>query len=269
MKHAFALASLAALVILLWPAGAGEPGSAPGEAPGQAPGLAPGQVDADAVRDLRVLVFSKTAGFRHGSIPDGIQCFRELAQQGGFVVDATEDASVFTPGVLRDYGVVVFLNTTGDVLDEHQQQAFENWFRDGGGYLGVHSASDTEHDWPWYGQLVGAYFRRHPAVQQARIAIVTPDHPATAHLSKEWVRTDEWYDFHAAPVGEATRLLNLDESSYQGGTMGDDHPIAWFRAFDGGRTIYTAGGHTTESYDEPDFRRHLLGALLWAAGLAE
>jgi len=128
----------------------------------------------------------------------------EAAEETGEAVeettDATEDAAVFTPGVLRDYGVIVFLNTTGDVLDEHQQQAFEAWFRDGGGYLGVHSASDTEYDWPWYGQLVGAYFRGHPAIQEARIAIVTPDHPATAHLSKEWIRTDEWYDFRAAPV---------------------------------------------------------------------
>ncbi|USN99526.1 MAG: ThuA domain-containing protein [Phycisphaeraceae bacterium] len=228
----------------------------------------------DKVRDLRVLVFSKTAGFRHDSIPEGIACLKQLGRDAGFSVDATEDAGAFTSENLANYGVVVFLNTTGDVLDDDQQAAFEAWYRAGHGYLGVHSASDTEYDWPWYGQLVGAYFNRHPAIQPARIIVDDREHPATAHLGgfphfNTWPRTDEWYDFRAAPVPAVHRLLSLDQYTYRGGEMDGEHPIAWFHEFDGGRAIYTAGGHTKESYSEPEYRRHLLGALLWAGGLAE
>lgn len=232
---------------------------------------------------LSVLVFSKTAGFRHSSIPDGVACFGELARQHGFTIYATEDAATFTPSALREIDVVVFLNTTGDVLDEGQQQAFEAWFRAGGGFLGVHSAADTEYDWPWYGRLVGAWFKSHPAIQPARLIIADPTHPATAHMAAAepgggtsvWTRTDEWYDFRAAPAPEVRRLLRLDPASYEGGSIGDDrtaereHPIAWCHEFDGGRAIYTGGGHTEASYAEPEFRRHLLGALRWAGGVAD
>jgi type 1 glutamine amidotransferase len=164
---------------------------------------------------------------------------------------------------------VVFLNTTGDVLAPRQQRAFRSYIRHGGGWVGIHSAADTEYEWPFYGRLLGAYFQSHPAVQPATIDVVDRSHPSTRHLPARWMRTDEWYDLRSNPRGAVHVLATLDESTYSGGTMGADHPIAWCHAFKGGRAWYTAGGHTSESYSEPAFRKHLLGGILWAAGLAK
>jgi type 1 glutamine amidotransferase len=217
---------------------------------------------------FRVLLFSRTAGFRHDSIPAAVAALTELQDSGGFVVEATEDATWFNPNNLARFRVVVFLLTTGDVLDDGQQAAFEAWIGAGGGYLGVHSASDTEYDWPFYGDLVGAYFKAHPAIQPASVTIEVADHPATAGLVSPWMRTDEWYDFRANPRATVTVLATIDEASYTGGTMGPDHPLVWaHRTPAGGRALYTAMGHTQDSYADPPFRQHLVGALRWVAGV--
>lgn len=216
-----------------------------------------------------VLVFSKTAGFRHDSIPDGIATIQQLGADNGFTVDATEDAGAFTPGNLQQYDAVVFLSTTGDVLDDAQQRAFEDYVGAGGGYVGVHAAADTEYDWPFYGGLVGAYFDSHPQNQTATVKVEDHDHPATAHLGDEWVRFDEWYNYRSNPRGQARVLATLDESSYTGGNMGDDHPISWCQTYESGRSFYTGLGHTKESYAEPEFRAHLLGGIQYAAGAVE
>ena len=155
------------------------------------------------------------------------------------------------------------------MLDEQEQAAFEAYIGAGGGYTGIHAASDTEYDWPWYGGLVGAYFARHPEIQSASMLVENGSHPSTAHLGTVWTRTDEWYDFQTNPRGQVNVLLTLDESTYNGGGMGIDHPIAWFHDYMGGRSWYTGGGHTVESYTEPDFRAHLLGGLRYAIGLDE
>ncbi|WP_327319113.1 ThuA domain-containing protein [Streptomyces sp. NBC_01235] len=212
----------------------------------------------------RVLVFSKTAGFRHDSIPDGVTAVRELGETGGFRVDATEDAGAFTPANLRRYDAVVFLSTTGDVLDAGQQAAFEDYIRHGGGYVGIHAAADTEYDWAFYGGLVGAWFQSHPAIQSATVDVEDRAHPATSGLDRAWNRTDEWYNYRSNPRERVHVLASLDESSYTGGTMNGDHPIAWCQNYQGGRAFYTGGGHTTESYADPVFRRHLLGGILYA-----
>jgi glucose/arabinose dehydrogenase len=213
-----------------------------------------------------VLVFSKTAGFRHDSIPTGIARIQQLGAANRFRVQATEDASVFRRTTLRRYEVVVFLSTTGNVLNRSQQDAFEAYIRDGGGFVGIHAAADTEYDWPFYGNLVGAYFKSHPAIQRATIKVADQVHPSTRHLPDRWVRTDEWYDYRANPRGDVHVLASLDESTYQGATMGAEHPIAWCQQFEGGRSWYTGGGHTRQSYGEPAFQRHLLGGIRWAAG---
>jgi type 1 glutamine amidotransferase len=216
----------------------------------------------------QVLVFSKTAGFRHDSIPAGVAAISSLGRANGFSVAATEDAKAFTTKRLRRFDAIVFLSTTGDVLAPRQQRAFRSYIRRGGGWAGIHSAADTEYDWPFYGELLGAYFKSHPAIQQATIDVIDGSNPSTRHLPARWTRTDEWYDFRSNPRGAVHVLATLDESTYSGGTMGADHPIAWCHPFRGGRAWYTAGGHTVESYSEPTFRRHLLGGILWAAGLA-
>jgi type 1 glutamine amidotransferase len=219
----------------------------------------------NAAPGTRVLVFSRTKGFRHASIPDGIAAIRTLGATRGFLVEATEDPEQFRDENLKRFNAVVFMSTTGDVLDSAQQAAFERYIRAGGGYVGVHSATDTEYDWPWYGQLVGAYFKQHPRIQNARVDVRDRSFIATKCLPAVWNRQDEWYDFRAAPPADATILLTLDEKSYQGGTMGDFHPLSWYHRYDGGRAFYTELGHTSESYTDPVYLEHLLGGILWAA----
>lgn len=216
----------------------------------------------------RVLVFSKTKGWKHASIPAGIAAFQKLGRENNFRVDTTKDAAYFTDDNLRRYNAVVFLSTTGNVLNPDQQAAFERYVQAGGGYVGVHAAADTEYDWPWYNKLVGGYFASHPSqpnVRKATVDVVDKTHPATAHLPDHWERTDEWYNYRSLYAGLRV-LANLDENTYEGGTNGSNHPIAWYHEFDGGRAFYTGGGHTDESFSEPLFVQHLLGGLNWAMG---
>ncbi|WP_328351121.1 ThuA domain-containing protein [Streptomyces sp. NBC_00445] len=217
----------------------------------------------------RILVFSRTAGFRHSSIDEGITALRDLGAANNFTVDATEDPQAFTTANLAQYRAVVFLSTTGDVLGNAQQTAFEQYLGSGGGYVGIHAAADTEYDWPFYEGLAGAYFHSHPAIQPATVKVEDRAHDATAHLGRTWQRTDEWYNYRTNPRTTAHVLASLDESSYSGGTMSGDHPIAWCKDYAGGRAFYTGGGHTEESYADPAFRRHLLGGIRWAAGTTQ
>ncbi|MFF3598126.1 lectin [Kitasatospora indigofera] len=214
----------------------------------------------------RVLVFTHTGGFRHDSIPDAIAAVRDLGAANNFTVDATEDPAAFTTANLARYQAVVFLSTTGDVLDAAQQSAFEGYIGSGGGYVGVHAAADTEYDWPFYGGLAGAWFASHPAVQQATVRVEDQAHPAAAGLPAAWNRTDEWYNYRTDPRSTVHVLASLDESTYSGGSMGD-HPISWCQDYRGGRAFYTGLGHTRESYADAAFRTHLLGGIRWAAGV--
>jgi cytochrome c len=223
----------------------------------------------DAAPTPRILVYTKTTGFRHTSIPPALRAVRQLGEQSGLVVDATEDGRAFTPSNLARYDAVIFLMTTGDVLDNRQQAAFERFIRRGGGFAGVHSAADTEYGWAWYGRLLGTRFRIHPQIQRAGINVVNRRHPSTVGLPRRWSRVDEWYNFTRSPAGVRVHAT-LDETSYAPGegAMGSDHPIAWSHAFQGGRAWYTGGGHTDESYAEPLFRKHLIGGIRYAAGLS-
>ena len=234
---------------------------------GPQPAVAAAQ-GATAAEPYSVLVFSKTAGFRHDAIPAGIAAIEQLGAENGFTVDATEDGAAFTDANLANYRAVIWLSTTGDVLDPDQQAAFERYIQAGGGYAGIHAASDTEYSWSWYGDLVGAYFASHPANQQATVKVEDHAHPSTTGLPERWSRFDEWYNFQSNPRGDVHVLASLDETSYTpgAGAMGQDHPTAWCQDFDGGRAWYTGGGHTQESYAEPEFLAHLLGGIQTAAG---
>ncbi|MCO8271636.1 ThuA domain-containing protein [Actinoplanes sp. TRM 88003] len=226
---------------------------------------------AAAAEPYSVLVFSKTAAFRHDAIPAGIAAVQQLGAANGFSVDATEDGAAFTDANLAKYKAVIWMSTTGDVLNAEQQAAFERYIQGGGGYAGVHAASDTEYSWPWYGELVGAYFNAHPANQQATVKVEDHAHPSTASLPDKWSRFDEWYNFRTNPRSKVHVLASLDETSYTPGTgaMGSDHPTAWCRDYDGGRTWYTGGGHTQASYSDPQFLAHLLGGIQTAAGVVD
>ena len=214
----------------------------------------------------RILVFTKTAGFRHSSIDEGVAAITKLGKEHGFAVDASDWEGDFHDKQLKRFRAVVFLNTTGDVLNEVQQAAFEKYVTEGGGYVGVHSASDTEYDWPWYGRLVGAYFASHPDIQPARLQVVDRTHISTKHLTATWQRVDEWYNFRALPQGVHV-LMRIDESSYKGGKNGAEHPAAWLHDVGKGRAFYTALGHTEASYSDSAFLQHLLGGIRYAARL--
>jgi cytochrome c len=219
-------------------------------------------------QESRVLVFSRTAGFRHSSIPNGIAAIRRLGQENGFSVDATEDAGAFTSKNLARYRAVVFLNTTGDVLDAAQQDDFERYIQAGGGYVGIHSATDTEYDWPWYGRLAGAWFNGHPGnpnVRKGTYRVLDKSHVSTEGFPDTWDREDEFYNFKSIDPSIHV-LVDIDEKSYQGGTNGDHHPMSWYHDFDGGRAWYTNMGHTEATFSEPLFLRHLLGGLRYAMG---
>jgi PKD repeat protein len=239
----------------------------------------------DPTKKYHVLIFSKTAGFRHGSIGPGITAIKLLGQQNNFGVDAIEDASLFTDAFLARYDAVIWLSTTGDALNDTQQAAFERYIKGGGGYVGIHAASDTEYTWPWYGQLVGGYFRNHPSgTPTATVVREDATHVSTSHLPERWTRVDEWYNFQGIvnPVinGGGTDvsprgltpihvLLTVDESTYSesdGNTTDDDHPVSWCKRFDGGRMFYTALGHTNQSFSEVPFLQHLQAGIDVATG---
>ncbi|GAB3020111.1 ThuA domain-containing protein [Spirosoma pulveris] len=208
----------------------------------------------------RVLVFSRTKGYRHASIPVGKLAIMKLGQENGFAVDTTEDASKFTEANLKKYSAVIWLSTTGDVLDDAQQAAFERYIQAGGGYVGIHAAADTEYDWPWYNKLAGAYFLQHPKQQNAEIEIIDKNHPSTKMLPDRWKRWDEWYSYKSIQP-DLKVLGKLDEKTYEGGKNGDNHPFIWHHDFDGGKAFYTGGGHTDESYSDPLFLQHILGGI--------
>ncbi len=216
----------------------------------------------------RILIFSKTKGWKHTSIPFAIAAIQKLGNANGFSVDTTKNAALFTDENLKQYATIIFNSTTGNVLNGEQQAAFERYIQAGGGYVGIHAAADTEYDWPWYGKLMGAHFSSHPHnpnVRKATVDVTDKTHLATKMLPDRWERTDEWYNYRSFYSG-INVLADLDESTYEGGTNGANHHISWYHEFDGGRAFYTGGGHTDESFSEPLFLSHLLGGIKYSMG---
>jgi glucose/arabinose dehydrogenase/cytochrome c551/c552 len=216
----------------------------------------------------RILVFTKTTGFRHSSIPVGKEAIMKLGAENGFLVDTTENADYFNEESLKNYSAVVFLNTTDvhdSLLDYRQENAFERYIQAGGGFVGIHAATDAEYQWGWYNRLVGANFLSHPAQQEAVLNVVDKNHISTKHLPDQWKRKDEWYNFKKMNK-DVHVLIKIDEKSYQGGANGDDHPMAWYHEYDGGRAFYTELGHVEESYTDPNYLKHILGGIQYAIG---
>ncbi|MCF7569025.1 ThuA domain-containing protein [Sabulilitoribacter arenilitoris] len=216
-------------------------------------------------KEEKILVFSKTNGFRHGSIEAGINAIKKLGKENNFKVVTTEDSLYFVEDSLKHFSTVVFLNTTGDILNHEQQADFERYIQSGGGFVGVHAATDTEYEWPWYNKLVGAYFEGHPRIQEATLNVLNKTHESTKHLDNTWIKSDEWYNFKSINT-EVNVLITIDETSYEGGTNGDNHPISWYHNFDGGRAFYTEMGHTKETFENSTFVKHLLGGIKYAIG---
>ena len=212
-----------------------------------------------------LLIFSKTEGWHHESIPEGNKALIALGQENGFKVDTTTNSNYFQSDSLKKYSTVIFLSTTGDVLNPDQQQAFKSYIQSGGGFVGIHGAADTEHGWNWYGELVGGYFKSHPDQQEAVLNVMNVKHPSTQHLPQQWVRFDEWYNFKNLS-NDVNVLITIDEESYTGGENGSDHPMAWFHEYDGGKAFYTGLGHTNEAFSNPAFLQHVLGGIKYTSG---
>lgn len=224
--------------------------------------------DRRLLTDFDVLVFSRTTGgFRHSSIEEGVAAIEELGQQNDFSVTWTEDESIFsTDAGLAPFEAIVFLNTSGNPFFGDQRTVFQNYIRNGGGFVGVHAATDTFKTWDWYTELVGAVFDNHPAQQNATVVVTDRNSPSTELLPAEFDLFEEWYNFKANPQGDVHVLAELKPGTLSGSDHGVDHPVSWRHSFEGGRSWYTSMGHRAETYENPNFLKHLLGGIHYAAG---
>lgn len=228
-----------------------------------------------AAKQFNVLLFTKTAGWHHASIHDSVTAMRFLAARHDFGLEWHEYAGlVINDEYLSKFDAVVLINTTGDIFNQEQQQAFERFIQSGKGFVGVHAASDTEYDWEWYGKLVGHYFEIHPANQTAVLVKQNDSFPGMSAFDDRHLWTDEFYGFLPANVDDLNYLLTIDESTYDPAAdwgdkksegMGEFHPMAWYHEFDGGRSFYTALGHIPAVYEDEVFLQHLYGGIYWAA----
>ena len=224
----------------------------------------------------RVLVYTRNhvtngKGYVHDNIATSVAMIRQLASTNGFVVDASDNPSVFTPENLKKYRAMIFSNANNEAFEnDTQRDAFKGFIQSGGGFVGIHSASGSERQWPYYWAVLGGKFKRHPPLQKFSIEVLDPKHPATAHLGATWQWEDEFYyldnlnpRIHVLLAGDLSTLKDNDKANYPGQTFGNLFPLAWCQEFDGGRQFYTALGHKIEYYSKPDFQKHVLGGILW------
>ena len=225
-------------------------------------------------QQFKALLFTKTDGFHHESILAGVEAIKLLASRHHFALDWQENAGVFNDKALENYKVVIFLNTTGNVLNDEQQAAFEKFIKAGKGYVGIHSASDTEYDWPWYTKLVGMMFKIHPQNQTAYLKVEDSNFPGMERFPKRFLWTDEWYQYGDRKADDLKVLITVDEKTYdpyakwgdnEGKGMGTFHPISWYHPYDGGRAFYTGLGHIPLTFSDQTFLDHIYGGIYWAA----
>ena len=194
-----------------------------------------------------------------------MSALKVMALENNFGIDFTEDSTMINEKVLSDFNVLVFLNTSGNILGTDEEKSVENFVKNGGGFVGIHAAVDTEYDWLWYGKMIGAYFSDHPKIQKAVIDVDDNTHVSTKHLPVRWERIDAWYNLKNELDENISVLAFIDESSYTGGKHGDKHPFSWYHNYDGGKVWITLGGHTEENYSEINFLKHILGGIKYAA----
>lgn len=227
-------------------------------------------------KQFKALLITTTKGWHHESLHSGVLAIQQLGIKNYFDVVLFEDPNAFTDKYLEQFKTVIFLNTTGDILDSAQQKVMERFIQSGKGFVGVHSASDTEYDWEWYTRLVGRMFHIHPVIQTARINSMDSAFPGLQGFTNNKLWTDEWYEFGPEKVSDLHYLLTIDESSYdpkvewanrnkKGLGMGKLHPVAWYHTYDGGRSFYTALGHMPSDFSDPAFLNHLYAGIFWAA----
>lgn len=224
----------------------------------------------------RVLLYTRNGltldgkkGYVHDNIANSVAAIRQLGVENGFVVDVSEEPRDFTVENLRKYRALVFSNTNNQILEtEEQKAALQTYVRSGGGIAGIHSACGSMRGWPWFWAMIGGSFTRHPKLQEFTVHVVDRTHPSTRFLGETWKVTDEFYFLRDMPRGLSVLLAGdlttlVDPQKPQGATT---HPLAWYQEFEGGRCWYTSLGHRKEVYDDPVFRKHILGGILWAMG---
>ncbi len=229
---------------------------------------------ANAQKQFKALLVNTTRGWMHTSGHTGVDAIKDLAERNNFELVIQEAPTAINDKNLEQFQVVIFLNTTGDIFDSASQKAFERFIQSGKGYVGIHSASDTEYDWPWYNQLVGRMFLIHPAIQTAKLKVVNDSFPGMKTFTNNQLWTDEWYTFGPEKANNLKYILAVDEKSYspkvawgekKSDGMGAFHPIAWYHTHDGGRAFYTALGHLPAIYTDKQFLDHIYGGIYWAA----
>ena len=225
-------------------------------------------------KQFRALIVTTTRGWHHESLHAGVLALQELGKKNFFDAVLYEDPKGFTDDYVKQFQVIIFLNTTGDIFDSAQQKVMERFIQSGKGYVGIHSASDTEYDWEWYTKLVGRMFVIHPAVQTARLNVLDAEFPGIQGFTGNKLWTDEWYEFGPEKVPDLHYIMAVDENSYnpradwgskKGVGMGKLHPVAWYHTFDGGRAFYTALGHLPTTFSDASFMNLLYGGIFWAA----
>ena len=215
---------------------------------------------------ISLLVIYKTSGFIHKEgIEAGKKLFDHICNEKNYDCVISNESTYVNSKFLENIKVIVFLNTSGDILNSDEKIAMETFIKKGGGFIGIHSATDTEYDWDWYGKLVGAYFVNHPDIQTAKIFTQNKSF-IVDHLKKEWEIKEEWYNFREINPNIKV-LLSLDESSYEGGGNGSFHPITWYHEFGGGKSFYTGLGHVGKTYDDNRFVKMIEKAILYTSGL--
>jgi type 1 glutamine amidotransferase len=233
-----------------------------------------GQVSLAQSKQFKALLVTTTRGWHHEALHSGVLAIQQLGVKNFFDVVLWEDPKGFTDKYLEQFQVVIFLHTTGDIFDSTQQRVMERFIRSGKGWVGIHSASDTEYDWDWYTKLVGRMFHIHPAIQTAKLTIIDPAFPGLQGFSGNKLWTDEWYEFGPEKISGLNYILAVDESSYnakvqwgdkKGEGMGKLHPVSWYHDFDGGRAFYTALGHIPSLFSDPAYLNHLYAGIYWAA----
>ena len=225
-------------------------------------------------KQFKALLVTTTKGWHHESLHAGVLAIQQLGIKNHFDVVLQESPTYITDKNLEQFKVIIFLNTTGDILDSAAQKVMERFIQSGKGFVGIHSASDTEYDWDWYNRLVGRMFHIHPAIQTAKLNVVDSTFPGIMGFAQAGLWTDEWYEFGPEKVNDLKYILSIDENSYdpkaqwgekKGLGMGKLHPVAWYHNFDGGRSFYTALGHVPAVFSNPIFLNHLYAGIYWAA----
>lgn len=225
-------------------------------------------------KQFKVLLVAATNGWRHESVHAGVLAIQQLGVKNFFDVVYYDNPRAINDKYLEQFQAIIFLCTTGDILDSAQQKAMERFIQSGKGYVGIHSASDTEYGWEWYTKLVGRMFKIHPAVQTAKLQVLDPKFPGLQGFENGRLWTDEWYDFRPETVSGLNYILGVDESTYNAKVewgnnktegMGKLHPLAWYHEFDGGRSFYTALGHLPTNFSDPAFLNHIYAGILYAA----